>query len=278
MPSRCDDLALVGEVDRRQLQILQLDVAPDVQLGPVAQREDPDLLTLLDPAVVQRPRLRTLRSRIPLAELVAEAQNSLLGPGALLVATGAAECGIEAARLERVEQRAGLKAITGPCGAADLLHPPAVDGFLDGSDDELVAVLAEAAVAELDDLREIVPGIHVQNREGQRRGAKGLLRKPKQHDRVLAGRKEQDGPLQFGDDLSDDVHRLGLEESELLDLDVFTRLSRHHGLPPMLHLTNALTCQSLAVEYWRLHRAGRRGRVAITFSLNKTRFTVGSVV
>src|SRR6185436_1034775 len=108
-----EHLALVREVNRRQLKIFQLDVAPDVELGPVAQREDPDLFTLLDPAVVQRPRLRTLRAWVPLAELVAEAQNALLCAGALLVSARPAECRIESARVQRVEQCARLLAVAG---------------------------------------------------------------------------------------------------------------------------------------------------------------------
>ena len=41
-------------------------------------------------------------------------------------------------------------------------------------------------------------------------GPKSLLRQPKQHDRVLARREQQHRPLQLGDDLADDVHRLRL--------------------------------------------------------------------
>ena len=77
-------------------------------LGPVRQREHPDLFALADPAVVQRPRFGPLRPRIPLAELVAEAQDALLGAGAFLVTTRTAEGGVETAGLQRVEQRAGL--------------------------------------------------------------------------------------------------------------------------------------------------------------------------
>ena len=47
-------------------------------------------------------------------------------------------------------------------------HPAAVDGLLHGADDQLVAVLAEPAVAELDDLVEVVAGVDVQHRKRQR--------------------------------------------------------------------------------------------------------------
>src|SRR6478609_7084476 len=39
-----EDLALVGVVERRERDVLAVDVAPDVDLGPVADREDADVL------------------------------------------------------------------------------------------------------------------------------------------------------------------------------------------------------------------------------------------
>ncbi len=161
-----DDLALVGEVDRRQFEVLQFDVAPDVELGPVGQREHPDLFALLDPPVVERPRLGPLRARVPLAELVAEAQDAFLGPGALLVAAGATEGGVELAGIERVEQGAGLLPVARRPGTG-VGDPAGVDGLLHRADDQLVAVLAEPAVAELDHFVEVVAGVDVQHRERQ---------------------------------------------------------------------------------------------------------------
>src|SRR5690606_5764824 len=90
-----EDLARVGEVDRRDLDALTPDVVPHVELGPVGQREDPDVLALADPRVVEVPQLGALVLRVPLAEVVAEGEDPLLGPGLLLVAPGAAEDGVE---------------------------------------------------------------------------------------------------------------------------------------------------------------------------------------
>src|SRR5919107_1207158 len=50
--------ALVGEVDRRHLEALLLDVLPDVELGPVRERKHPDVLALADAPVVDAPQLR----------------------------------------------------------------------------------------------------------------------------------------------------------------------------------------------------------------------------
>ena len=87
------------------------DVLPDVELGPVRQREHPDVLALAVPAVVEAPQLGPLVLRVPLAELVAEREDPLLGPGLLLVAAGAAEHGVEPVLLDGVEQRRGLEAV-----------------------------------------------------------------------------------------------------------------------------------------------------------------------
>ena len=183
------------------------------------QREHPDLFALLDPAVVERPRLGPLRARIPLAELVAEAQDAFLGPGALLVAAGAAERGVEPAGLQCIEQGAGLLPVAG--GARPGVgHPAGVDGLLHRSDDQLVTVLAEPAVPELDHFVEVVAGVDVQHRKRQREGPKCLLRQPQQHDRVLACGEQQHRPLQLGDDLADDVHRLGFQQPQFLDARV----------------------------------------------------------
>ena len=65
------------------------------------QREDADVLALAVAAVVEAPQLGPLVLRVPLAELVAEAEHPLLGPRLLLVAAGAAEHGVEAALLDR---------------------------------------------------------------------------------------------------------------------------------------------------------------------------------
>src|SRR5215471_6633993 len=47
-PVAPEHLALVREVDRWQLELLAGDVLPDVELGPVRDREDADVLALAD--------------------------------------------------------------------------------------------------------------------------------------------------------------------------------------------------------------------------------------
>src|SRR5690606_27689243 len=108
-----EHLPLVRVVDARQLDLLPLDVAPDVQLGPVRQREHPDVLIGAVPTVVEVPQLRALPARLPLAEGVAQAEDPLLGAGPLLVAAATAEHRVEAVVPDRVQQRSGLQRVAG---------------------------------------------------------------------------------------------------------------------------------------------------------------------
>src|SRR5206468_736482 len=85
-----------GEVERDDGDLLQVDVLPDVELGPVGEREDADALALQDLAVVEVPQLRPLVLRVPLALAVAEGVDPLLGAALLLVPAGAPEGGVEA--------------------------------------------------------------------------------------------------------------------------------------------------------------------------------------
>ena len=68
-------LALVREVEARQRQTLALDVLPDVKLGPVGDREDPQMLAGVNARVEQIPQLRALVLGVPLAEAVAERED-----------------------------------------------------------------------------------------------------------------------------------------------------------------------------------------------------------
>ena len=133
-PVALEDLALVGEVDGRHLELLEREVLPDVELGPVADREHPHALAAADATVVDVPQLGTLVLRIPAAEVVAEGEDPLLRAGALLVAAGATERGVEAVLLDRVEQRRRLQAVAGrawPVSSAT--RPASIDSCTDAT-------------------------------------------------------------------------------------------------------------------------------------------------
>src|ERR1700722_10749169 len=81
-------------VDLRDVYPLVSDVVPHVELGPVREWEHPDVLALVVAGVVEGSQLGGLVLWGPPAELVAEAEDALLGPGLLLVAAGPAEDGV----------------------------------------------------------------------------------------------------------------------------------------------------------------------------------------
>jgi hypothetical protein len=54
-----------------------------------------------------------------------------------------------------------------------------------------------------------VPGVDVQEGEGQGGGGEGLLGDVQHDGRVFAAREQQDRPRELGDDLAHDEDRLG---------------------------------------------------------------------
>ena len=131
-----DDLALLGEVERHDRDVLDVDVLPDVDLGPVREREHADALARPDAAVQQVPELGPLVLRIPLALGVAQREDALLGARAFLVAPGAAERRVEVAGLERVEQRLGLQQPAAALRADEERLRAVGDRLLVGVDDQ----------------------------------------------------------------------------------------------------------------------------------------------
>src|SRR3954453_16332876 len=214
-PVAAEHVALVREVDLRELEILARDVLPDVELGPVRDREHTDVLALADARVVEVPQLGALCARVPLAEVVAEAEDALLRARPLLVAARAAHRGVEAVRLDRIEERRRLQLVARRARSRLLLYAALVDRLLHARDDEPLAEFRDAAVAELDHLGEVVTGVDVHDGKRELRGTERLLREPQQHDRVLAAREEKHRTLSLRGDLPHDVDRLRLELVEM---------------------------------------------------------------
>ena len=86
------------EIERDDRDLLLRDVAPDIELRPVGQREHANGFAGADAAIVDVPKLGPLFLRIPDVIGGAEREDALLGAAALFVAAGAAEGGIETVR------------------------------------------------------------------------------------------------------------------------------------------------------------------------------------
>ena len=164
------------------------------------------------PAVVEAPELGALVARVPLAELVAQRDDALLRPGLVLVAAGAAEDRVVTAGGDGVEQRERLQGVARAVGA--LQQAAVVDVVLHAGDLEADAEALDGLVAERQHLGEVVARVDVQHGEGHLAGPEGLGGEVQHDDGVLAAREQQHGALELGDDLADDVDRLGLEHVE----------------------------------------------------------------
>ena len=126
-----------GEVERDDGNLFEMDVVPDVELGPVGEREDADALAGADAAVEEDPQLGALVLRIPLAGAIAEGEDALLGAGFFFVAARAAEGCVEAVRAQAVEQSLRLQQSAAALGA-ELDGVGAVgEGFFVAPDDQL---------------------------------------------------------------------------------------------------------------------------------------------
>ena len=210
-----EHLALVGEVEVWDVDVLQRDVLPDVHLRPVGEREHPERLADVLVAVVEVPELGALVLRVPLPEAVAVGEEALLGAGLLLVAAPSAERGVVAVLVEGVQQRNDLEAIAARLRTGLLHHAPAVDGVLHGRDLQPDAQLGDQLVAEGDRLGEVVPGVHVEQRERDRTRMERLAGEVDHQDRVLAAGEQKHGSLELSGDLAHHVDRLSFEGPEV---------------------------------------------------------------
>ena len=154
--------------------------------------------------------------RIPLAELVTEREHPLLGARLLLVApcrrrsTAPNRCSSIASSSAVVCSRFLLAAPAGFLG-----HPAGVDGILHGRHDQPEPEFSDPAITEIDHLVEVVPGVHVHDREGDPRWPERLLGQPQHDDGVLAAGEKQHRPFELGRHLPHHVDRLGLEDVKL---------------------------------------------------------------
>ena len=212
-----DDLALVAEVEAGEGDVLLADVLPDVHLGPVAEREDAEVLAEVFAAVEDVPKLGALVLRVPLAEFVAVGEEAFLRSGLLFIATTTTEAGVELMLLDGVEQGDGLQLVAGGVVAFFFLHAAFVDGFLHEANDEIGTDFLHKPVTVFHGLREVVAGIDVEELEGQTGGIKGLPSEPGHHDGVFAAGEKQRGLFKLRGGFAEDVDGLAFEELKMRD-------------------------------------------------------------
>ena len=210
-----DHRPLRGEVQRRHRDVLAEDVEPDVELGPVRDREHAHRFALVDARVVEVPQFRALVLRVPAVLRVAEREDALLGARLLLVAARAADRGVEAATVQRLLQ--AWVFITSVCTVAPWVIGPMPWATPSGlvCTRSSTPVSRARAVAERDHLAELPAGVDVQQRDRRARRVEGLDQQVQQHRAVLADRIQHHRVAELGRDLAQDVDAFGLEAVEV---------------------------------------------------------------
>ena len=197
MPSRCD-------------------VAPDVQLGPVGQREHPHVLAGRVPAVVEVPQLGALAARVPAAELVAQARRSAPWPGP------SPRRGGRRRRPRRTGARRWRRAAAGSaagCGCRPARSASRPSSIQSCTVRDLAAAgraAATSASRKASTSGKLWPVSTCSSGNGTGAGAERLGRQVQHHDGVLAAGEQHHRPLELAGDLAEDVDRLGLEHVELV--------------------------------------------------------------
>ena len=206
-----DHLPLGRVVQRHDGNVFDVDVIPDVQLRPVAQREHAERFARIVTRVEHVPQFRPLVLGVPLHGFVAKGEDPFLRPRPFFIAPGPAEGRIELMLPKRRHQGLGLQQLRTHRAGPVFHAADALQRFGVGADDQLEVVLAGHPVAKLDHLAELEGGVHVHQRERKLVRIERLLGQPEHDRRVLADRVEHHGVLELRNHLSEDMDALGLQ-------------------------------------------------------------------
>src|SRR5262245_48138969 len=154
----------MSEVNRWDIELFLCDVAPHVQLGPIADWKDPNVFAGMRARIIKMPKLRPLILWIPLAEFVAKRKDPLFGACFLFVAPRPAHARIETELRNRFEQGHRLVHIAALVRGAQH-HTPLVDRILYRAHDQLFAQFGGAPIAKFNEFREIMLGVDMQQRK-----------------------------------------------------------------------------------------------------------------
>ena len=207
-----DDGPLGCEVKRHDRNFFEVNVLPNVKLGPVRQRKDTDAFAFVDFAVVEVPQFGALVLGIPGVVLVAEGVDAFFGTRLFFVATGTTERCVKFVFVERLFQRVGFHNVGVDVATVRVGADALFDAFFVDVDDQFPAQLfADEIFAERDHLLELPSRVDVHQREGRLGRVEGFFGEANHHRRVFADRVEHDRVVELGGDFADDVDALGFE-------------------------------------------------------------------
>jgi hypothetical protein len=209
--------AFFGEIERNDGDVFGVDVLPDVEFGPVGQRENAEAFAGVQPSIEDVPEFGALVAGIPLAAGIAEGEDTFFGAGLFFVAASATDGGVVATSAETIQESLGFKTATAALGTPREGGGTFVQRLLIGMDDEMDAEFGRVAIAKLDHLLELIAGVYVQEGKGNLAGIESLLGEPKQDRGIFSDGVEQDGTLALGDDFAQDVNAFRFQLLEVAE-------------------------------------------------------------
>jgi len=203
-----------GKVERHNLDIFRHDILPDVQFGPVADREDPDTFALGLFGIVQIPQFRTLVFGVPPMTGSAEREYALFCATFLLVTPCSAKSYVETVQVQRLLQPFGLPHIGMKWAVIERIDP-AFLRFLILMDDQFHAGILCRFFAQRVHILEFPRCIYVKKRERRGRRKEGLLREMQQYCAVLTDAIHHHRFFCLGDHFPHDMDRFGFKSLQM---------------------------------------------------------------
>ena len=194
--------------------MLALDVLPDVELGPVGNREHAEMFAGCQTGVEQRPEFGALVLGLPLTERIAVREYAFFRTCLFLVTACAADECVEAEFLDRFEQRHRLVRVA-RLARMRQAHGAARHRVFDAAHDEFGTQFLCAQITEVGHFGEVVAGVDHQQRVRNASRAESLLGALQQHQRILAAGEQEGGALERASDFAQDEDRFFFERVEL---------------------------------------------------------------
>ena len=210
-----DDGPLFGEVEGHDGDLLEMDVLPHVELGPVGQGKDPNALALVDPSVVDVPEFGTLILGVPTVMLVAEGEHALLGTGLLFVSPCPAKGGVETVLVQRLLESVCLHQLGVLLAVVERMDVVLETLLVDVNDHIEVQLPACIVLAKVDHLAELPRCVDVHQWKGRFGRVERLLRQAHHYGGVLADGVQHDGSVELGSHLAHDMDALGFQLLEV---------------------------------------------------------------
>src|SRR5690606_17195697 len=170
---------------------LTFNVIPDIQFRPVADREYPDVLALINSSIENIPELGALALRIPLSEFIPHGKYTFFRTGFLFIPACTANTGVKAIALNYFQQGERLQSIPARILLFLFDRPALVDGILHVTDNQLFTQFGNQLIAEFEGLNKIMPGVYMHQGKRKFSGPEGFAGQMNQRYGILPTGKQQ---------------------------------------------------------------------------------------